>query len=75
MPPGNPGAAWSTTTVLDRERRSLGERTANFCFGALACAVALQLAVHILATIWPWVVGGGAIVGVVWFIVWRTHRW
>ena len=60
------------------EPSSLKDKIVSTCFGLLAATIALYVAVGLIEAIWPWLVGiGGAVVlvwgGVVALRVWRER--
>jgi hypothetical protein len=58
---------------------SLLERLVGGCFGLLAAAIALTIAVHLIESIWPVLVaiglGVAAVAGLVIVLRWRRQGW
>lgn len=53
---------------------SLLDRLLGWCFAILLAALALKTTIHLICSIWPWIVGGVAAAGVV-GAVGRSRWW
>jgi hypothetical protein len=53
----------------------LKDKIVSTCFGLLAAAIALYYAVRIIESIWPWLVGIGGTVLLVWLAIVAIRTW
>lgn len=64
---------------MDYRRSSWLDQLVGACFGLLAAAVALYLAVRLIEMVWVWLlligIGVAAIVGLVAALRWRRQGW
>ena len=54
---------------------SLLDKLLGWCFTILLAALALKVAVELICSIWPWLLTGLALTGVVALAGWAWGRW
>ena len=54
---------------------SLKDKIVSTCFGLLAAAIALYYAVQLIELIWPWLVGIGGTILLIWIAIVTYKAW